>query len=164
MLNAVNPANTNNDVYCVANPLTLESNDKISTPSAVPEQVRCGLVRKALFVFGCLNVVVGLIGVVLPGLPTTVFFIAATWAFSRSSVRFHSWIWNHPIFGPSVRAWRENRAIPFRAKVVAITMMSTSFLYVALVVAESWVLPFILASVLVPAAIFITSCANAPTN
>lgn len=144
--------------------LTFENDNKINTPKAAPNQVLSGFARRALFAFGCLNVALGLIGAILPVMPTTVFLIAATWAFSKSSTRFHFWIWNHPLFGPSVRAWYENRAIPFRAKVAAITMMSASFLYVTLAVAESWVLPLIMAGALVPAAIFIASRANASTN
>lgn len=158
------PAQVEAIIMTTAKPLTFENDNKISTPGAAPNQVLSGFARKALFAFGCLNTALGLIGVILPGLPTTVFLIAATWAFSKSSTRFHLWIWNHPVFGPSVRAWHENRAIPFRAKVAAITMMSASFLYMTLAVAESWVLPLIMACVFVPAAIFIASCANAPTS
>ena len=42
---------------------------------------------------------VGIAGVILPGLPGTVFLIIGLWAFSRSSERFQMWLFNHPRFG-----------------------------------------------------------------
>ncbi len=131
---------------------------KLSRTTAEP----CGFVRYALLVFGCINVITGLIGVVVPGLPTTVFLIIATWAFSKSSVRFHQWLWSHPKFGPPIRAWHEHRVIPYRAKVAAISMMAASFLFVVLMVAKSWVLPLVMIAVLVPSAAYIASRASTP--
>ncbi|MEL0022405.1 MAG: YbaN family protein, partial [Rickettsiales bacterium] len=69
----------------------------------------------------------GLIGIVVPGLPTTVFLLMAAWAFSRSSERFQNWLLAHPRLGPPVIAWRERGAIPARAKILAVAMMSVSF-------------------------------------
>lgn len=143
---------------------TLNEDTQTNGQMVAEGQVACGFARKALIAFGCLNVVFGLIGVILPGVPTTVFLILATWAFSKSSTRFHHWIWNHPIFGPPVQGWTKDRVIPFRAKIAAISMMSLSFLYVTFAVAENWVLPLIMASILVPTAIFIASCASAPAT
>ena len=72
--------------------------------------------RALWFTLGCLFVALGVIGAFLPVMPTTVFLILAAWAFARSSPRLEAWILHHPRFGPSVRAWRENGAIPPRAK------------------------------------------------
>ena len=117
-------------------------------------------VRWALLAFAWVNVGLGMIGVVVPGMPTTVFLIIAVWAFSKSSVRFHRWLWGHKTFGPSIRAWHEHRVIPLKAKILASVMMTASFIYVTFFVAESWVLPAVLAAVLVPSAAFILSQAS----
>lgn len=119
--------------------------------------------RWGLIAFGWLNVALGLVGVVVPGLPTTVFLLVAAWAFSKSSERFQRWLWDHPRLGPPLRAWHRHRIIPRRAKVLATAMMTTSFLFVTFVVAESWVLPAVLASVMVPAALYILTRASAPS-
>lgn len=74
--------------------------------------------------FACVGL--GLLGVAVPGLPTTPFLVLALWAFSRSSRRFHDWLYTHPRFGPSLRAWREQGVIPTRVKVTAVTGMSVS--------------------------------------
>ncbi|MDZ4350300.1 MAG: YbaN family protein [Xanthomonadaceae bacterium] len=58
----------------------------------------------------------GLIGVVLPGLPTTPFILVAAWAAARGSRRLHRWLFRHPLFGPMVRDWRREGAVSRRAK------------------------------------------------
>jgi len=116
--------------------------------------------RRAFIGFGWLNVVVGTIGIFVPGLPTTVFLIIAFWAFSKSSQRFQMWVWNHPRFGPSIRAWHEHKVIPVRAKVMAASMMTASFLVVTVFVADSLMLPVIMAAVMVPAAAYVLSRAS----
>jgi len=118
--------------------------------------------RWGLAAFGWLNVGLGIVGIVVPGLPTTVFLLIAAWAFSKSSERFQRWLWNHPRFGPPIRDWHQHRVIPRRSKILATTMMTTSFLFVTLVIAESWVLPAVLALVMVPAALYILTRASTP--
>ncbi|MDA1091176.1 MAG: YbaN family protein [Proteobacteria bacterium] len=117
-------------------------------------------VRWGLLAFAWVNVGLGLIGIVVPGMPTTVFLIIAVWAFSKCSVRFQRWLWEHQTFGPSIRAWHEHRVIPLKAKIMASAMMTASFIYVTFFVAESWVLPAVLAAVLIPSAAFILSQAS----
>jgi uncharacterized membrane protein YbaN (DUF454 family) len=84
--------------------------------------------RYFLMCLGWLCVALGLIGIVVPGLPTTPFMLLAAWAFSRSSERFQAWLLDHPSFGPAVRDWRERNAISRQAKSLAVGMMTLSFL------------------------------------
>lgn len=84
-------------------------------------------VRPFLFAAGCVLLVVGIAGLVLPFVPGTVFLILAAACFARSSPRFERWLVTHPRFGPSVVAWRERGSIPLRAKIVAIGAMALSF-------------------------------------
>lgn len=101
----------------------------------------CAGVRYGLMAFGWLNVGLGIAGMLLPVMPTTIFLILALWAFSKSSVRFHDWLYSHPRLGRSLRDWHRHRVIPLPAKCLAVAMMSASLLYVTLFVAESWTLP-----------------------
>ncbi len=78
---------------------------------------------------GWLFFITGMIGAVLPVLPTTIFMILALWAFSKSSDRFHQWLYNHKIFGAALQQWQHYKIIPIKAKVLAITMISLSMLY-----------------------------------
>ena len=85
------------------------------------------LLRMAYIGFGGMMVAIGAIGVVLPGLPTTPFLIVAVWCFARSSPRFEQYLLDHPTFGGPLRVWREKGAIPRRAKILSVSMMSVSF-------------------------------------
>lgn len=73
------------------------------------------------FTAGLLSVGIGGIGVVVPGLPTTVFFIVAAACFSRSNKRFEQWVLDLPKIGQLVRDHRSGLGMPRRAKVMAVT-------------------------------------------
>ncbi|MEZ0469075.1 YbaN family protein [Luteimonas salinilitoris] len=66
----------------------------------------------------------GLIGVFVPGLPTTVFVLIAAWAAARGSERLHRWLLTHPRFGPAIRDWRAHGAVSRRAKWMATAAMA----------------------------------------
>jgi hypothetical protein len=68
-------------------------------------------------------VAVGAIGIVVPGLPTTVFFIIAASCFGRSSPRFEQWVLGLPRIGRMVADHRAGLGMPRRAKVVALATM-----------------------------------------
>lgn len=89
-----------------------------------PEKTRSKAVRAPYLLLGMLCVALGYIGIVVPGMPSTVFFICAVWSFKRSSPRFEHWMLNHRVFGPTLRDWDEHRAISVRTKIVAIVTMS----------------------------------------
>lgn len=88
-----------------------------------PLPVRSGVVRWAWFAVGWVAVGLGSLGVVVPGLPTTVFFIVAASCFARSSPRFERWVLGLPRVGPLVRDHRAGLGMPRRAKVWAIGMI-----------------------------------------
>lgn len=79
----------------------------------------------------------GLLGVVLPVLPTTPFLLLAAGCFARSSPRLHGWLLAHPLFGPPIRDWEENGAISRKAKRLALGSMA-AVLLVSVVVGLSW--------------------------
>ena len=74
-----------------------------------------------------MSAAVAVAGIVLPLLPTTPFVILAAFFASRGSPAFSAWLAGHPTFGPAIDQWRERRAIPGRAKLLACTMMLASW-------------------------------------
>jgi hypothetical protein len=93
--------------------------------------------RIGWFSLGWLAVALGTIGVVVPGLPTTGFFVLAAACFARSSPRFEQWVLDLPKIGPLVRDHRAGLGMPGRAKAMAITLMLGACTISAVVVG-SW--------------------------
>jgi uncharacterized membrane protein YbaN (DUF454 family) len=82
------------------------------------------LVRWLLLAAGVVCVVLGVIGIFLPLLPTTPFMLLAAACFARSSRRFHDWLLANRTFGPLILEWEKHRSIPRRTKLTAIALMS----------------------------------------
>ncbi len=122
---------------------------------------RCGL-RYALIGLGWVCVALGAIGIVVPGMPTTVFLLIALWAFSKSSERFRTWLYEHRRFGPPIRAWHEHGVIPARAKAAALVMMTLSLAVMAAI--GAWPLTVIAGVIMVPVAVFIVSRPSRPID
>ncbi len=112
--------------------------------------------RTFWFIVGCLAVVCGLVGAVLPLLPTTPFLLVATFAFARSSPRLHAWLTEHPRFGPPIHHWHTERAISRKAKNLAVFVMVITFA-LSFALGASWLILIIQGFVLICAASFILS-------
>jgi uncharacterized membrane protein YbaN (DUF454 family) len=86
---------------------------------------------------GC--VVLGILGMFLPLLPTTPFLLLAAGCYARASGRFYNWLLNHPLFGPTILEWRRHRSIAYRTKVTAIVLMSLTLgSSIVFFVSEPW--------------------------
>lgn len=81
-------------------------------------------------------VLLGLIGIALPVMPTVPFLIAAWWAASKGWPRLEAWLLNHPKYGPDIKAWRDHRVIKRRSKIIALVMMATGYLVLWLFVPQ----------------------------
>jgi len=66
---------------------------------------------------------VGMVGIVVPGLPTTIFMILAAGCFFRSSTKMYHWVIRHPIFGNHVLQFREGKGMPKKAKYYSLATM-----------------------------------------
>jgi uncharacterized membrane protein YbaN (DUF454 family) len=76
--------------------------------------------------------VLGIVGVFLPVLPTVPFLLVAAWAGGRGWPRLERWLLQHPTYGPPIRRWREKGAVPRRAKWLASVMMLGSAVTIVL--------------------------------
>lgn len=85
------------------------------------------LLRALWILLGLTALALGIIGVVLPLLPTTPFVILAAFCFAKSSPRLHDWLLAHRVFGPMIRDWNANGAIHPKAKTAAVISMAAVF-------------------------------------
>lgn len=81
---------------------------------------------------------IGLIAIVVPGLPTTEFILLAAWAATRSSPRLAAWLENHRLFGPILSNWRNGKVIQRRAKVSATLSMLTCAIVMLVFLDHHW--------------------------
>jgi uncharacterized protein len=110
----------------------------VESPYPRPE-TKSKAVRYLFLVLGLAFVGVGYVGIIVPGIPSTICFICALWAFKKSSPRFESWLLNHKVFGPTLRDWEETRSITLRTKWIAIVTMAVFAGISLLVIHKLWV-------------------------
>ncbi|MCH2113060.1 MAG: YbaN family protein [Planctomycetes bacterium] len=79
--------------------------------------------RVLLLATGFFTLILGVIGLVVPLLPTTPFLILAAACFMRSSPRIHDWLIAHPLLGKILRDWQEHRGIALRYKVISTSLI-----------------------------------------
>lgn len=84
---------------------------------------RSRIVRALLWLAGSVSLVLGLIGVVVPGLPTTPFILLAAACYAKASPRLHAWLLNHRLTGPLLRDWEKHRSLTRRTKTIAVVSM-----------------------------------------
>lgn len=104
---------------------------------ATPKQLPL-VARWLLLAFAALCLVLGLIGVIVPGMPTTVFILMSAWAAARSSPRLHRWLLNHRLFGPMLRNWENGRTVSRRAKWSATIAMAFCAIVIGFTAHRAW--------------------------
>jgi uncharacterized protein len=84
-------------------------------------------IRKAILIFfGTVCVGLGVLGMFLPLLPTTVFLLMAAYCYSRSSERFHTWLLNNRLCGSYIRNYKSGQGISIRQKFSTIAVLWAS--------------------------------------
>ena len=95
--------------------------------------------RWLYLILALLFLLLGIIGLFLPVLPTTPFVLLSAWAAARSSPRLLHWLENHAAFGPMISDWRRGGMVSRRAKWLATSFMGASALYMLYGVRPLWV-------------------------
>ena len=83
-----------------------------------------GVRRRLYLVLGLFFVGVGILGVILPVLPTTPWLLLASYCFARSSPRLEAWLRRTPYFGHLIRDWEVHRGVRPRVKATAILIVA----------------------------------------
>ena len=106
---------------------------RAANKSALPK-----LVHPILTSVGILSVVLGIIGIFLPLMPTTPFLLLAAFCFARSSQRWHDWLYAHRWFGPYLQRYHERHAMTRRDKLLTLLPMWLSIGLTAALVVHPW--------------------------
>ncbi|MGP9567994.1 YbaN family protein [Halomonas sp. AOP5-B2-8] len=96
------------------------------------------LVRGLWVAIAALSFSIGVLGIFLPLLPTTVFMLIAVYCASKGSPRFEAWIRSRHYVGPLLVTWEQERAIPRRAKLAAVSMIALSGLITVWTLGPGW--------------------------
>jgi len=113
--------------------------------------------KKSLWLLiGLTSLALGLIGVVLPLLPTTPFLLLAAVAFANSSPRLHTWLVNHPRWGKIIKNWHDGGRIDKRSKTIALTFMAVMPILSFVLSAPLWAIGAQTMVLLVVAALIVT--------
>ena len=100
---------------------------------------------KALYILlGTVSLILGIIGIFLPLLPTTPFLLLTAALYMRSSPRLYDWLLHQKYLGNYIRNFRENKAIPLRAKIVSVSLIWITILHCVFFIVPYWWLKIVL--------------------
>lgn len=94
--------------------------------------------RWAWWLLAYLSLGLGIIGIVVPGLPTVPFVLLSAYAAARGSRRLHRRLLAHARFGPMIRDWQQHHAVSHQAKIWAVTMMAACAVLLFLTAPRAW--------------------------
>ena len=100
--------------------------------------------RRLLIVAGTFFLVLGIIGIFLPILPTTPFLLLAAWCYVRSSKRFYNWLITNKWFGTYIKNYQEGKGVPLKVKVLSIFFLWLTILLSAIFIINNFYIRIIL--------------------
>jgi len=113
------------------------------------------LIRKLLIIAGTFFVVIGIIGIFLPILPTTPFLLLAAWCYARSSEKFYNWLINNKWFGMYIKNYREGRGVPIKVKVLSISFLWLTIIFSVVFIVNNFYIRIILIGIAIGVTIHI---------
>lgn len=115
-----------------------ESRPASAMAESMPPPGKRRSLRWAWWLLAYLSLGLGLIGIVVPGLPTVPFVLLAAFAAARGSQRLRGWLLAHRQFGPMIRDWEAHGAVSRRAKRLATAMMALCAVIMFLTAPKLW--------------------------
>ena len=104
----------------------MENKDKFIDYSHEANIAESHFLRLLYFSLSCFFLILGVIGIFLPVVPTTPFILVAAFFYAKSSTRFYNWLMNHKLMGPPLRRWKETGTIAKSTKFYAISLLTIS--------------------------------------
>jgi uncharacterized membrane protein YbaN (DUF454 family) len=92
--------------------------------------------RVLLIIIGSISLVLGVIGILIPVLPTTPFLLLSSFCYLRSSEKLYNWLINHRVFGPYIYNYLTYKAIPKKTKIGAIIFLWCSLILSSIIISS----------------------------
>jgi uncharacterized membrane protein YbaN (DUF454 family) len=102
------------------------------------------ILNKILVVTGTFFLIIGIIGIFIPILPTTPFLLLATACYARGSKKFYNWLINNKWFGEYIKNYKEGRGIPLFVKIISITFLWITIAFSTFVIVKNFLLQVII--------------------
>lgn len=97
--------------------------------------------RTVYIILGTAFLILGAIGIFVPLLPTTPFWLLTCWFYIRSSETLYARVMGNRYFGSYIRDFVEDKAIPMRSKIISLGVMWTSAILTSVFLIErGWVM------------------------
>ena len=128
----------------------------MSSDSEISKAEKFGFYRYAYLVAGFLLVTIGVIGIFLPLLPTTIFLILASACFVKSSPKANEWLRNHKIFGVYLKNYQDNSGLTIKSKIFSIIFLWLSILVSAFFLTDELYIRIILLAIAIGVSIHLT--------
>ncbi|WP_019378996.1 YbaN family protein [Virgibacillus halodenitrificans] len=90
--------------------------------------------KTLLVIVGSLSLAIGIIGIVLPLIPTTPLLLLAAACYIRSSKKLYNWLITNKYFGSYIENYRSGKGIPLKAKIISILLIWISMSYTVIFV------------------------------
>ncbi|GGM37260.1 membrane protein [Paraliobacillus quinghaiensis] len=100
--------------------------------------------KKGLYISGgSIALVLGVLGIILPLLPTTPFLLITAFCYGKSSERLYQWLLNNRVFGNYIKQYQNGQGIPLKMKIIAISM-----LWITITLSTLFLVPIVLVKIL----------------
>jgi uncharacterized protein len=110
--------------------------------------------KKYILVFaGCISLVLGIIGLFIPLLPTTPFLLLTAFLFAKSSERMYKWLHSNKIFGKFLSRYKQRLGIPIKTKIMGLVTLWVSILFSSFYIIQNWIIRIALIAIAIAVSI-----------
>jgi len=124
--------------------------------SSAPIKIKNPIIRALLVITGFISLILGIIGIILPVLPTTPFIILAAACFARSSQKFYDWLYGSRLFGKILRDYRDKKGLELKYKIYIPTTLWITMLSTSIFLVDSLILRIMLISIAIAVTVHIS--------
>jgi len=113
------------------------------------------IIRAILLITGTISLIIGIVGIFIPLLPTTPFLLITAACYARGSDRFYNWLLCNKLFGNYIKNYREGKGVALNIKIISLSLLWTTILFSAVFVVSALLIKIILITIAIAVTIHI---------